>query len=156
MINVHIPGFGDLELTHLVLDYNGTIAVNGILLTEVVSILNLLSEKLEVHVVTGDTYGTAKVQLAEIKCNLNILSSENQTTAKSDYIITLDSDKVVAIGNGRNDRQLLKEARVGIAVLGSEGTALETMQFADIVTHDIYSALGLLQFPDRLIATLRG
>ena len=27
MINVHIPGFGDLELTHLVLDYNGTIAV---------------------------------------------------------------------------------------------------------------------------------
>jgi len=156
MLSIHIPEFGDLKLKYLVLDYNGTIAVNGILLAEVVPILNLLSEILEVHVVTGDTYGTAKDQLAEVKCKLNILPSENQTTAKSDYIITLDPNKTVAIGNGRNDRTLLKAARVGIAVLGSEGTSVETIQLADIVTHDIYSALSLLQFPDRLIATLRG
>lgn len=29
MIEINIPGFGSLELDHLVLDYNGTMALDG-------------------------------------------------------------------------------------------------------------------------------
>jgi soluble P-type ATPase len=36
-----------------------------------------------------------------------------------------------------------------------EGTAFETLSAADVVTPDIRSALDLLLFPKRLIATLR-
>ena len=31
MIEIEIPGFGALQLAHLVLDYNSTLAVNGFL-----------------------------------------------------------------------------------------------------------------------------
>lgn len=156
MLKIHIPEFGDLELAYLILDYNGTLAVNGILLTGLVPIINLLAQQLEVHIVTGDTYGTAKDQLKGINCKLMTLPAEKQSIAKLNYIESLEPDKVIAIGNGRNDKKLLKEAKIGIAVLGTEGTAAETICAADIVMLDIYSALNLIQNPRQLIATLRG
>jgi soluble P-type ATPase len=61
----------------------------------------------------------------------------------------------VAVGNGRNDRLMLKQAVLGIAVLGEEGTATAALMAADIVVRDVFSALELLRHPQRLIATLR-
>lgn len=156
MLKMHIPEFGDLELSYLVLDYNGTIALNGFLLADVAPLINVLAHNLEVHVVTGDTFGTAKDQLAGINCKLKIIPSEKQSTAKDIYVKSLGSNKVIAIGNGRNDRLLLKEAKIGIAILGAEGVSSETIIAADIVMPDIYSALNLLQNPKQLTATLRG
>lgn len=65
------------------------------------------------------------------------------------------SDTVVAIGNGRNDRLMLEQAAIGIAVLGQEGTAVEALMAADVIVADIFTALDLLQIPLRLVATLR-
>lgn len=59
MLNIEIPGREPLALCHLVLDYNGTIAVDGKLLPELAAPLGELSRTLEVHVLTADTYGTA-------------------------------------------------------------------------------------------------
>ena len=50
---------------------------------------------------------------------------------------------------------MLKEARIGICVLSDEGTALETLLQADIVTPNINSALSLFIHPTRLAASLR-
>jgi hypothetical protein len=44
---------------------------------------------------------------------------------------------------------------VGVAILGDEGLASTALQAADIVMGSIYDALNLLEFPTRLIATLR-
>jgi len=57
MISIDIPGYKTLRLKYLVLDYNGTLAVDGLLLPGVVKQLNALSERLKVHVVTADTFG---------------------------------------------------------------------------------------------------
>ncbi len=63
--------------------------------------------------------------------------------------------RVVAIGNGRNDRMMLDAAALGIAVCGAEGAAAETLEAADIVVGRIVDALDLLLHPKRLVATLR-
>ena len=61
----------------------------------------------------------------------------------------------MAVGNGRNDRLMLKEAALGIAVLQAEGAAAEALLAADVVAPDILAALDLLLAPEGLIATLR-
>jgi soluble P-type ATPase len=68
---------------------------------------------------------------------------------------SLDPTKTVAVGNGNNDHLILKEAALGIAVLGEEGMSVMAMKDADIVVRDISNALDLFLKPKRLIATLR-
>jgi soluble P-type ATPase len=49
----------------------------------------------------------------------------------------------------------LKEAALGIAVLGDEGLSVSAMQNADLVVKNISDALDLFLKPKRLTATLR-
>jgi hypothetical protein len=42
MIEISIPGFGNLTIEHLVLDYNGTIAFDGELIDGVKDLLQIL------------------------------------------------------------------------------------------------------------------
>lgn len=155
MIEIRIPEFGSLALRHLVLDYNGTLACDGQLLPGVRERLQLLSDNLQVHVVTADTFGQAKEALSGVACTLSILSPGKQTEAKLAYIRQLGLTSSVCIGNGCNDRLMLKEAVLGIAVIQEEGGASTTLFAADVVTKSIQSALDLLINPLRLVATLR-
>ncbi len=155
MIEIEIPGFQVLQLSHLVLDYNGTLAVNGALIEGVKSGLGELAGSLDLHVVTADTFGKAAHALAEVDCHLVILPPGNQAVAKADYVHSLGGPATVAIGNGRNDRWMLEQAALGIAVLGEEGVATATLMAADVVVRDVFSALELLRNPRRLVATLR-
>ena len=155
MISFSIPRFKDLHFQYLVLDFNGTLAADGKLLKGVAEKLNALSELLEVHVITADTFGKAKEQLENIKCNLKIISENDQTLQKLDYITKLGTDNVVAIGNGRNDQLMLKHASLGIALIQKEGASTETLLASDIICTDILDALDLLTNNKRLIATLR-
>jgi soluble P-type ATPase len=59
MIEIDIPGFGELSLEHLVLDYNGTLAIDGYPVPGIEFRLQALSERLKLHVVTADTFGSA-------------------------------------------------------------------------------------------------
>jgi soluble P-type ATPase len=58
MIKIEIPGYGNQELMNLMLDLNGTLAVDGELINGVKERLNNLSELLDIYVVTADTFGT--------------------------------------------------------------------------------------------------
>ena len=53
---IDIPGHIRLEIKHVVCDYNGTIAFDGKLIDGVREIINELSEYMEFHVITADTY----------------------------------------------------------------------------------------------------
>ncbi|MCS7003146.1 MAG: ATPase P, partial [Dehalococcoidia bacterium] len=57
MLELAIPGWPPLTLRHLVLDLNGTIAVDGALLDGVAERLAAIGETLTVHIVTADTHG---------------------------------------------------------------------------------------------------
>jgi soluble P-type ATPase len=156
VIAINIPESETLALQHLVLDFNGTLACDGGLLPGTKERLQVLVEKLQVHVVTADIFGKAREALRGISCDLSILSSsEQQAEAKLAYLWQLGADNAVCIGNGRNDRLMLKESALGIAVVQDEGAAVVSLLVADVVTTSILDALDLLINPLRLIATLR-
>ncbi len=155
MIAVAIPGFRELRLEHLALDYNGTLAADGRLLVGVATALKALAQSLQIHVVTADTFGLAAKELAGLPVELILLPATAQAEAKLAFVAKLDENTVVAIGNGRNDRMMLKAAALGIAVIQQEGAAAETLASADVVALDVLDALDLLRHPKRLVATLR-
>ena len=155
MIEVAIPGYRTLQLEHLVLDYNGTLAVDGEPLPGVTEALKDLAERLEVHVLTADTFGKVRSRLKGVPCKLSVLPLEDQDTGKLEYVKALGAERTVCIGNGRNDRLMLKEAALGVAVILEEGVAVETLTSADVVCTSILSALELLTNSLRLTATLR-
>lgn len=154
-MNIDIPGFGSLCLNHLVLDYNGTIARDGKLLSNMDKTLVELAEHLSIHILTADTCDTAVEELSGLPCVVHVLAGERTAEQKEQYIKVLGADQVVCIGNGANDRLMLKAARLGVAVLEGEGSAVSAIQHADIVARSIYDAMGLLMIPQRIIATLR-
>ena len=155
MLEIIIPGHKTLLLHHLVMDYNGTLAQDGVLLDGVRDRLIALSEKMQLHVITADTFGIARSQLSGLPCELAILPVEDQAGAKLAYVQRLGEDQVVAIGNGRNDQRMLQAAALGIAIVQGEGAALETCLAANMLVPDILTALDLLLNTKRLIATLR-
>ncbi len=155
MIKIDIPGIGTLSLQHLVLDYNGTIAFDGSLIEGVEEKLNQLAERLNIYIITADTFGTVGQKCGNIKGKINVLTSSNGTLEKGEFIDSLGAENVVAIGNGMNDSLMLEKAALGIIVIGGEGAALKAVDRADIVVKDIHDALGLLLNKIRIKATLR-
>jgi len=155
MLRISIPGFGVLRLRHLVLDYNGTLAVDGRLLPGVKLRLRALSRSLNLHVLTADTFGGARAALSGVPCRLSILPPLRQDRAKRDYVVRLGAAEALCIGNGRNDRMMLEAAALGIVVLQKEGAAAAALAAADLAIPEITDALDLLENPLRLVATLR-
>lgn len=155
MFALDIPGYGALRIEHLVLDYNGTLAVDGRLLPGVKSRLQRLARRLRIHVVTADTFGTARRALRGSACRLTVLAAAGQSEAKALYVRRIGQAHVACIGNGRNDRRMLRAAALGIVVLQAEGAAGEAVAAADIVMTSINHALELFMHPQRLVASLR-
>lgn len=155
MFSIQIPGFGALTIEHLVLDYNGTLAVDGVLLPGVKGALNTLAEQLSVHVVTADTFGKAADGLDGVNCRLTVLEPGRQDQAKVNFVNRLGAHRTVSIGNGRNDALMLSASALGVVVILGEGASMVSMNAADIVCTNIVSALEMLMHPLRLTATLR-
>jgi len=155
MIEIQIPGREVLRLSYLVSDYNGTLACDGKLIPGVAVLLKDLSTDLQVHVVTADTFGLAQQQLKGLPVKLKILGQDNQAQKKADYVAELGPQQTVALGNGCNDRLMLKTAVLGICVIESEGVCLQSLQAANVASRSAVAALELLLHPQRLVATLR-
>jgi soluble P-type ATPase len=155
MLEIDIAGHKTLRLSCLILDYNGTIAVDGKIMDGVQERLEALSNSLEIHVLTADTFGGVRNELSGFACQLSVIPFENQVQAKVDQVRQLGCEGTVCIGNGRNDFLMLKEAALGIAVIQAEGACTETILAADVVTNSVLDALDLLLHPLRLTATLR-
>ena len=155
MLSIHIPGRSDLRLEVLVLDYNGTLALDGKMSERVKEHIVRLAEYFEVHVLTSDTFGSVAQQCRALPVRVKVLASSNHTEEKAQYLEQFNPRQVVAVGNGANDQLMLKRAEVGIAVIGPEGCAVEALLSADVIVHSITEALGLLLNPKRLVATLR-
>jgi P-type E1-E2 ATPase len=158
-MNITIPGRERFHLTHLVLDVNGTVAADGQLIDGVgAQLLALRQTGWEVHWITADTRGRQAALDEELgwpAVRIAADSAEGEAAQKAAFVQELGAARVVAVGNGANDVAMLREAALGIAVLGPEGLALDALLAADLVAPDIQAALGLLQDPTRLIATLR-
>jgi len=152
---IEIPHYKTLNIKHIICDFNGTIAKDGIVYPEVKVLFETLANTYTLHVITADTFGSVAAQLAKSPVAVKVLSSSNHTEEKADYINSLGADFCAALGNGNNDAAMLKTVSLGIAIFGEEGCATDTLNASDIVCTHVTDALSLFLHPKRLIATLR-
>lgn len=143
-------------LKHLVMDLNGTLALDGEPIPGVGKVLAELSDHLTLHLVTADTFNTAAALGPKLSCSIHRLEAGKPGgPAKAKFVRELGSDGVAAIGNGVNDALMFREAALSIAVIGPEGASPIATAAADIVVADPVSGLKLLLNPRRIFATLR-
>ena len=154
-MKIDIPGWGNIDIENIVIDLNGTIATDGRVSLDVREKINSLSGQAKIYILTADTQGTADKEMSGMNAELIKIPGENSKQGKFDFLKTLDLEVTVAIGNGSNDQHILKEAALGIAVLGDEGVSTSAVRSADVIVKNIQNALDMLLKPRRLIATLR-
>ena len=152
-MKIEIPGYKELNLRYLVLDYNGTIAMGGKIKESVKERIRKLAEEMDIIVLTADTYGTAKEACLDLPVKIQTFPNENALPAKMAVVEELGLDACVAIGN---DKLMLRASALAIAVIEQEGMCSRLLHEADVCTRSIEDALDLLLYPVRLVATLRG
>ena len=144
-----IPEYKTLELDTIFLDMNGTIAVDGVILPSVKERLIALSEQFRIYV-------NAKAQCEGLPVILETFPTGNAKEYKRELVKATGAKRCVAIGNGRNDEWMLKEAALSIAVMDREGVYGKLLKNADLCVRSMQDGLDLLLYPGRIIAGLRG
>lgn len=157
MLELVIPGGETLRLETLLLDYNGTIARDGRLVPGVAERIERLAASMRVVVLTADTHGTVRRQMAALPVDVEVIEGCEgaQDKAKHDALIRFGAATCVAMGNGRNDVLMLRDAALSVAVMGDEGVAVCSLVAAQVAVRDINDGLDLLLERGRLAATLR-
>jgi P-type E1-E2 ATPase len=135
-----------------VLDLNGTLTNRGELIADVAERLERLGTRLDVHVLSADTFGTLAAVTAELDARVLAVAGGDE---KARHVATLGAERCAAIGNGANDAAMLARAALGVAVVGPEGAAGAAVRSADVVCRSIVDALDLLLDERALVATLR-
>lgn len=155
MIRYEIPGRMDIEIEHIVFDYNGTIAVNGKLIEGVKEELEVLSKVAEVYILTADTYGTVREECGSMNVEVLTFPRENAGEAKRKIVEELGKEKTLCLGNGYNDIPMFEESVLSIAIMEGEGLSGKLLSRADIVCRNIIDALNIIKNKDMVKATLR-
>ncbi len=153
-MQVNIPGQENINISHLVLDFNGTIALDGRVLPGIRERLMELEKLLKIHVLTADSNGSAARECEELPVELQVIGQDNQREEKSNFVCKL-APGVAVLGNGVNDELMFRQADLSIAVIGKEGCATTTLIASQIIVNDVLDGLDLLLNPHRLVPTLR-
>jgi P-type E1-E2 ATPase len=156
MLRFEMPSGVQIDLHHLVLDLNGTATVNGGVVPGLVDRIARASPHLQVWLLTADTRGTAEGIASGLGAELaRIANCGADAEAKKRFVDELGAARVVAIGNGHNDRLMLKAAAVGFAVIQGEGAAASAIRAADAVFLSVCDAIDAILDSRNCIATLR-
>jgi P-type E1-E2 ATPase len=155
MLEVQIPGKKTRKIAYVLSDINGTLCLDGQLLDGVAEAVAQLKSVVEFYLLSADTYGTAAEIARQLGVELHVIEVGNEARQKEKFLKKLGAKQTVAIGQGANDELMLKKAALSICVLSHEGSAVQTLNAADLVVPDILSALELLQKPTRIVASLR-
>lgn len=155
MIVYEIPGRENIEIENIVFDYNGTIAVDGKLIGRVEEAINDLSSRLNIFILTADTYGTVREECKGIDAEILTFPKENAGESKRDIVEKLGPSKTITIGNGYNDIPMFKESILSIGVMEGEGIASHLIKHADIVVGSIIEGIRIVSSKNMVKATLR-
>lgn len=155
-MNIKIPGYRELNLTTLLLDYNGTIATDGIIPESVKERLQKLASEFDIYVLTADTHGTARKQCEGLNVTVHTFPVGNAADYKEEILAKIGGEHCVCMGNGRNDIKMFRQAALSIAIMDAEGMCSALLSESDICVTTIENGLDLLLNPKRIIADLRG
>lgn len=154
-ILLKIPQLKTINVKNIVFDYNGTIATSGQVSPEIFDQIIALTETFNVFIVTADTFDTVRKRFDATPVEVYIIDHDNGTDDKAKFIKTIGAEQTIALGNGNNDRQMLKESAIGISVLGDEGLSVKSFNASDLIVKNILDFFEMIEEPKKLIATLR-
>jgi len=148
-----IPGQPAIELKTLILDLNGTLAVQGKIPAGVKPRLTKLRRLgYRIVLLTGNTRNNAHRLARDLKIDW-LLARDGEEKRRA--ALELDPTTCVSIGNGRIDLELMAAVKLRIVTLQREGVHVQTLINSDVVVPCIVDALDLLLDPATLVATLR-
>lgn len=153
-MKITIPAKGILDIKVAIFDFNGTLALDGVISAETKEQLIKLAELMDIYILTADTNGTAANECKGLPVILKCFS-QNASAEKAKIISELGEVQSVCFGNGFNDIEMFKLATLSVAILGQEGTYAKLLLQADIVVKDINDGISLLTNTNRIIADLR-
>ncbi len=158
-LEIDLPCGVFYNLSNLILDLNGTLTVDGNFIEGVEERLREISKILNVYLLTADTNQTADELIEKLGQDVSIevhkLETGRGDIQKLDFLEKIGREKTAAIGNGCNDALMLKEAALGICVIGQEGASIEALLASQAVFLNICDALDIFIKRNRMIATLR-
>ena len=154
MIFIERPGQGNLEIEFILIDFEGTLALDRRVHPKAKDKINLLSKRAKIYILTKGEKEHAEEVLKKVKAEIIYLMEGKSSQQKLDLLRQLGANRTVAIGNGVDDVPMIEEAGLGICVLGKEGTFSEAMKKADVVFMNILDALDFLLKPLHQKATL--
>lgn len=155
MINFLIPGHDNVKIENILIDFNGTLAIDGVLHEGISDKLIELSKIVDITVVSADTNGTVLTQLQDLPIKFRTFDGKNVSEEKKNILRQMNPVRTAVIGNGFNDHKMMREARLAIGVMEEEGICSSLFSFTDIIVANIHDALDLFLKPHRIIATMR-
>lgn len=155
-MKIESPGYKTIEIKNLIFDFNGTLAVDGLVENEVKSKLNLLANEFNIYILTADTYGNAIEACKEINAEVKTFAKSDASKHKMKIVKELGACNCACIGNGRNDIAMFEESELSVAIIGSEGAYSKIIHSSDICVTSITNAIDLFSNKERIIAGLRG
>jgi P-type E1-E2 ATPase len=157
MKEVNIPKLGTIKIKNIIFDMNGTIQFKGQVSDEIVKKFNELKKHFNVYLVSSDTRGNLSAIAQKLGVEYIKIAPANITDAeeKNNVLLKLGKEQTIAVGNGNNDALMLKNALLGIAIIGNEGASSKSILNSNVVFTDPLSAIDFLLDEKIMIATLR-
>jgi len=157
MRKINIPNYRIITIKNILFDINGTLQFQGKISPELIIKFNELKKIYKIYLISADTRGNLKDIAETLDVDyIKIKPQEiTEVEAKNNELIRLGKDVTVAVGNGNNDALMLKNAVLGIVILGNEGASIKSMMNSDVALPDPLSALNFLLDEKIMIATLR-
>jgi P-type E1-E2 ATPase len=154
MITIQRPGQEPLEIDFILIDFEGTLALDRRVHPKTKDKINLLSKRTKIYILTTGEKENVDETLNKVKAEIIYLTEGKSSQQKLDLVRQVGEERTVVIGNGIDDALMIEEAGFGICVLSKEGISLETMKKADVLFTNILEALDFLLKPLRQKATL--
>ncbi len=154
MISIQRPGQPPMDIEFLLIDYEGSLAMDGRIHPKAKDKINLLSKRLKIYIFAKGEREKVEERLRRVKGEIIFLNEGKTSGEKLEVLKKVGLERTVVIGNGVDDPALFEEARLSICVIGKEGAAGEAIKKADLVVTDILNGLDFLLKPLRQRATL--
>jgi len=154
MISIQRPGMETLDIHFVLLDFEGTLAMDGRVHPKAKDKVNLLSKRVTVYILTKSSKEKVEETLKKMKAEILSMTEGDSSQQKLDVLQRLGPHQTAVIGNGFDDVQIMEQAGLGMCVIGKEGSSPEAVAKADLVVTSVLDALDFLLRPLRQGATL--
>ncbi len=154
MISIQRPGMESLDIYFVLIDFEGTLAMDGRVHPKAKDKVNLLSKRATITILTKSNREKVVETLRKMKAEILYVTEGDSSQQKLNVLQRLGPHQTAVIGNGLDDVRIMEQAGLGMCVIGKEGASAEAMAKADLVVTHVLDALDFLLKPLRQRAIL--